>query len=86
MARSPELYFYRDDSKVEVDHMDLTETPATLAEIKSGQTYRENFSRHVRSVAALLPTQVRGMVLYGGQGTFDDNGIEVHGVKDWLEG
>ena len=83
--RSPELYFYRDDSKVEVDLMDLTETPGILAEIKSGQTYRESFSRHVRSVAGLLSTRVRSMVLYGGEGTFEDNGVEVRGVKDWLE-
>lgn len=81
---APELYFYRDDSKVEVDLIDLTEAPALLAEIKSGQTYRNGFSRHVRSVAELLPLETKGMVIYGGQGIFDDKGVEVRGVKDWL--
>lgn len=83
--RSPELYFYRDDSKVEVDLIDLTDNPALLIEIKSGQTYREAFGRHIRSVGKLLPMQTRGMVVYGGQGTFEDGGIEVCGVREWAQ-
>lgn len=83
--RPPELCFYRDDSKVEVDLMDLGETPALLAEIKSGQTYRTTFARHVRRVAAALPMSARGMVVYGGEGVFDDNGIQVCGIRDWVQ-
>lgn len=81
--RSPELYFYRDDSKVEVDLMDLGDTPALLVEVKSGQTYRESFSRHVRSVAKALPVQATGMVVYGGEGSFDDDGVRVCGIREW---
>ncbi len=82
--RSPELYFYRDDSKVEVDLMDLTDVPALLLEIKSGQTYRNSFSRHVRSVAEELPMQTKPAVVYGGQGDFEDGGVQVFGIRDWL--
>lgn len=82
--RSPELYFYRDDSKVEVDLMDLTDGPALLLEIKSGQTYRGPFARHVRSVATELPIQAEPAVVYGGQGRFEDEGVQVFGIKDWL--
>ncbi len=82
--RTPELCFYRDDSKVEVDLMDLTDGPARLLEIKSGQTYRGSFSRHVRSVATELPMQAERAVVYGGQGRFDDEGVQVFGIKDWL--
>ncbi len=84
--RAPELYFYRDDSKVEVDLVDLTDAQALLAEIKSGQTYRNSFSRHVRSVSREMPMQTEDVVVYGGQGEFEDDDVKVFGVKDWLAG
>lgn len=81
--RSPELYFYRDDSKIEVDLMDFTERPALLVEVKSGQTYRGTYARHVRSVSALLSSQTRGMVVYGGEGLFVDGDVQVCGAREW---
>lgn len=40
-GREPDLYFYRDENKAEVDLVDLTDPDrAFLAEIKSSQTYQ----------------------------------------------
>lgn len=82
--RSPSLYFYRDDSKIEVDLLDTTRSPTILAEIKSGQTYRPAFARHVRSVNESLALGARQTVVYGGEGAFSDNGVSVFGVNEWL--
>ncbi len=50
-GRNPDLHFYRDDNKVEVDPADLNDADCgLLAEIESSQTYRSDFSRHLRVV------------------------------------
>lgn len=82
--RSPELYFYRDDSKIEVDLVDVTRSPTVLAEVKSGQTYRPGFARHVRSVNASLSLSASEVVVYGGQGAFRDGDVSVYGIREWL--
>ena len=81
--QAPELYFYRDDSKVEVDLVDLTSVPASLVEIKSGQTYRSSFARNVRHISALLPGSAPSVV-YGGAGSFEEDGVHVQGVREWV--
>ena len=63
--------------------MDFTERPALLVEVKSGQTYRGTYARHVRSVSALLSSQTRGMVVYGGEGLFVDGDVQVCGAREW---
>ncbi len=78
--QSPDLYFYRDDSKIEVDLIDATDAPTQLIEIKSGQTYRPTFARNVRHVSKLLPGSV-ATVVYGGEGSFEDDGVSVQGVR-----
>ena len=81
--RTPKLYFYRDDSKIEVDLMDCTEKPTLLVEVKSGQTYRGTFARHIRTVSDLLRSQTHGMVVYGGEGLFADGDVQVCGAREW---
>lgn len=79
-GRSPELYFYRDDSKVEVDLVDLTARSAPeLIEIKSTTTYRPSLSRHLGAVGDALgiPAERRGVVLRS------DASHVVDGVKFW---
>ena len=79
-GRSPELYFYRDDSKVEVDLVDLTARSASeLIEIKSTTTYRPSLSRHLGAVGDALgiPVERRGVVLRS------DASHVVDGVKFW---
>lgn len=50
---TPELYFYRDDSKAEIDLLDFTNTPRAI-EVKSGMTYRHAFARHLTAIAPEL--------------------------------
>ena len=50
----PNLMFYRDDSKIEVDLADATDTSQSLlCEIRSGQTYRGSFTRNLRTVGRM---------------------------------
>ncbi len=50
-----DTYITRDDSKMEVDLVDMTDRARPLlCEIKSGQTYRHSFARHLEPVAASL--------------------------------
>lgn len=84
--KTPSLFFYRDDSKIEVDLLDTTASPAVLAEIKGGQTYRPAFARHVRTVNSSLALGAEQVVVYGGEGLFSDGDVTVAGIREWLEG
>lgn len=47
----PELYFYRDDSKREIDLLDFTNSSHPRAvEIKSSRTYHDKYARHLQTV------------------------------------
>lgn len=81
----PNVMFYRDDSKREVDMIDATHSQETLvAELKSGQTYKQSFSRHARTVAGFIGDRSTPMVVYGGEGTFEDNGVHIYGAREFL--
>lgn len=82
----PQLYYYRDDSKIEVDLIDTTNSGHPLiCETKSGQTYRASFSRNVKSVAKDLHLKDAELaVVYGGQGDFSDGLVRVYGIEEWL--
>lgn len=47
--REPRLYFYRDDSKKEIDLIDASTKPIHALEIKSGETFKTQFTRTVKS-------------------------------------
>lgn len=85
--KTPELYFYRDDSKIEVDLVDCTNSrlKPELIEIKTGRTYHDRFAKHLRSIGALLnvPDENR-TVLMRIDGQYQDHGITVCGINDWL--
>lgn len=69
-GRTPRLCFYRDSNQVEVDLMDMTDQSSPrLIEIKSGQTARNNFTRHLVTVGELLgvPSGRRLVVYRGGE-------------------
>ena len=52
---TPSLFFYRDDSKIEVDLVDITNPDQIqLAEIRSSQTYHQKYARHLKKVGDLL--------------------------------
>jgi predicted AAA+ superfamily ATPase len=85
--KTPELYFYRDDNGVEIDLVDCThsQTAPELIEIKSGRLYHDHFSKHVRSIGALLniPDANRNVVLRIDD-NYADHSVNVRGLRDWL--
>ena len=82
----PNVMYYRDDSKIEVDMIDETDANEILvAEIKSGQTYRKQFSLHARKIAKLIGKNASSMVIYGGKGVFNDDGVKIYGVHEFLK-
>lgn len=85
-GREPDLYFYRDNNKVEVDLVDLTEPDCGLiAEIKSSQTYRSGFARHLRVVGDEIgiPAE-RSFVVERAEGDFQADGAQVRNITTWL--
>lgn len=50
---APELYFYRDDSKIEVDLLDMTREPHAVA-IKSSVTFRPRHGKNLATVGSQL--------------------------------
>lgn len=85
-GRNPELYFYRDDSKIEVDLVDTTERSASeLVEIKSTTTFRADFARHLVSVGNALgiPEEGRGVVMRSDE-SHVVNGTKYWSAHDWL--
>lgn len=87
-GEEPDLYFYRDDSKVEVDLIDMTRPGSELiAEIKSSQTFHSSFSRHVRSVGEQIgiPPE-RRFVVERAEGDFTADDVQIRSVATWLGG
>ncbi|PLS30186.1 presumable ATPase [Bifidobacterium margollesii] len=85
--KTPELYFYRDDSKIEVDLIDCTKSRINpeLFEIKSGRTYHDRFSRHLRSVGTSLNVDDdHRTVIMRSNGEYQDHGVGVCGLRDYL--
>ena len=82
----PDVLFYRDDSKVEVDVVDVSDRAhPMLCEVKSGQTYRGSFSRNLAKVAGSLGLDHAELgVVYGGKGVFSDGPVKVCGIREWL--
>ena len=85
-GRNPELYFYRDDSKIEVDLVDTTDRAAPeLVEIKSTTTFKADLARHLGSVGEALgiPGEGRGVVMRSDE-SHGVNGIKFWSAHDWL--
>ena len=84
--KRPQTYFYRDDSKIEIDMIDVTDTAQPLlCEMKSGRTYRPSFARHLAPVSESLGFQDPDLhVVYGGEGSFTDGAVHVDGITEWL--
>ncbi|MDO4538950.1 MAG: ATP-binding protein [Coriobacteriales bacterium] len=85
-GRNPKLYFYRDDSKMEVDLVDATDgTVPELVEIKSSSTFKAEFARHLESVGnALGVPKERRFVVMRSDASHVINGIRHCSARDWL--
>lgn len=86
--REPQLFFYRDASKVEVDLLDFTDpNDRLLVEIKSGQTYHDRFARHLTLIGDVLGIpRERQYVASRVEHSYVSQGIHVVTARDWLEG
>lgn len=82
----PELYFYRNDSRVEVDLLDFTKQGCRkMIEVKSGRTYRDNWARHLTSVGdALGIDKENRVVACRVEHSFVAKGAQVACLHDWL--
>ncbi len=86
--QEPQLFFYRDASKVEVDLLDFTDPNHRLMiEIKSGQTYHDRFARHLTLIGNVLgiPCEQQYVTSRVEQ-SYVSQGIRVTSALDWLEG
>lgn len=85
-GEDPQMFFYRDSSKIEVDLLDFTDAAdRKLVEIKSGQTYRDSFARHLGTIGDLLgiPEEHRYVVARVDAG-FHARGASVLPASEWL--
>ena len=85
---TPELYFYRDDGKREVDLLDWTEPgDERLVEIKSGQTFRPAWGKTLVALGEELgvPPERRAVV-YRGSETLASAGFRAVSAAAWLRG
>lgn len=82
----PDLYYYRDDSKLEADLLDLTDrTNVTISEIKSGRTYQDKFLKQLTTITNKLPFNIDAMqVIMRVDMDFRADPGRVVAVKDYL--
>jgi len=85
-GKNPELYFYRDDSKREIDLLDFTDPNNRLAiEIKSSQTYHGRYGKTLVDVGDMLGVPADGrMVVYRGDVGLQANGFAVTSAADYI--
>ena len=85
-GRQPQLFFYRDDSKIEVDLVDLTNvSKLELVEIKPSATFRPSFTRHLSHVGELLHIDNESQsVVMNAEETTVVGGRTIWSMRDWL--
>lgn len=84
----PELYFYRDDSKREVDLLDFTESAdGKAAEIKSSRTYHSKYATSLNSVCDEIGIERQNrFVVARVEGSYQSRECRVMNAQDWLLG
>lgn len=84
---SPQLYFYRDDSKVEADLLDLTTNGAhTLTEIKASHTFHQNFTTQLKTIEGKLPISIDKLqVIMQTIESFKYKDIHINSIDDYFE-
>ena len=83
---NPELYFYRDDTKREIDLLDFTDPQNKQAiEIKSSRTYHDKYARHLNTVCNEIGIEPEGRyVVARVESSFETNTCKVTSARDWL--
>lgn len=82
----PDLYFYRDDSKLEADMLDLTDkTHISLSEIKSGQTYQHKFMKQLKTISSKMPMAIENkQVIMRVNNSYNADDSRVTAIRDYL--
>lgn len=85
-ATRPELFFYRDDSKREIDLLDFTDPSNRCAvEIKSSRTYHGKYAKHLNSVCdGLGIAQDNRFVVARVEESYRAKECQVITARDWL--
>jgi predicted AAA+ superfamily ATPase len=81
-AKEDDLYFFRDNRGREVDIIKDMVTAVDIMEIKSSQTITTDFFKGLKYFRT-LPIEVKSStLLYGGDDTYDRNGVHVLGWRN----
>ena len=83
---TPELYFYRDDSKIEIDLLDFTDKQNKKAiEVKAGSLYNKKYAQHLVSTAASIGVKPENQyVVMNAEHSFSAEGVSVKSFEDYL--
>ena len=74
----PRLYFWRDNSQLEIDLLEETAQGVRLIEIKSGQTYRSEWQRPIKRWREMTKAEtVSAQIVYGGKLAQKDGEVEI---------
>ena len=86
VGENPELYFYRDDSKREIDLLDCTNSGSPKAiEIKSSRTYHDKYARHLQTVCDEIDiAKDARYVVARVDSTYESKDCSVVSARDWL--
>lgn len=84
-AKNPELYYYRDESKREVDLLDYSSSNPQAAEIKSSRTYHDKYAHQLRTVGDELGIDAQNrFVVARIEDTYHTSNCTVMGAHNWL--
>lgn len=83
---SPRLYFYRDDSKLEADLLDLTcRGKFTMSEIKASRTFRQMFTTQLKTINGKLPITIDKLqVIMQSDESFKYKDIKITSLDDYF--
>ncbi len=76
-GRDPNLYFYRDNNKNEVDLIYKKQRELIPVEIKAAMTYNDNLLKGVRYFQKINPDSEHGCLIYAGELEFENETIKV---------
>jgi predicted AAA+ superfamily ATPase len=85
-GKQPRVYFYRDSNGIEADLVMGQGQETELWEIKSGQTYTTDSTRNLASIRSTINLDGKNIVVYGGEGRWEQNGTQVFGWREKLNG
>ena len=81
-GRDPELYFYRDNNRNEIDLIFRNHQDLIPIEIKSAMTWHESLSKSIRFFDNTFGSSEKGFLVYSGTQTFESDRYTVISYED----